>query len=260
MKTKYLFLLMTIILGCWLAASCGKKAVDVVSKEPPAEVAPQLQKLQEAEAKRKALAEQYKAMQIPELAKKLAEDSGKDLEPYNSLAYREASVRGAAAGRDLAPFVKAPNRSSFLTLMALRKASKDDYNKINPQIRIAILVDALGTSKFFNTWGLPHLYWEDAAKAIIESGSAAIPPLGRLLGNTRDAPVWGSEEVAEYKKYKYRVRDYAMALMWEIQKNKREFPLKPEDRDRLVGTIKMVPGIEVFPVKPTPTPKTKPIR
>jgi hypothetical protein len=63
----------------------------------------------------------------------------------------------------LAAAVKAANRSSFLTLMALRKVGKEAYGTVDGKLKVAILVDALRTSKYFNTWGLPYLYWEDAA-------------------------------------------------------------------------------------------------
>ncbi len=254
MKTKYLFLLMTIALGCWLAASCSKKSGPQVSKEPPPEVREQLQKQEEADAKRKTTEAQYKAMQMPELVKKLEEDSGKDVEPFNSLAFREASTRGAGVARELAAAVKSPNRSSFLALMALRKVSTDEFNKIDPKIRTAILVDALRTSKFFNTWGLPHLYWEDAAKALMEGGRNAVPLLMQLLRDTREAPVWGSEETFEYQKYKYRLCDYAMALILEIQNKKTEIPVKPEDRDRIIKTI----GGNTTPLGPIGPVKFKP--
>lgn len=238
MKTKYIFLIATIILGCWLAGSCSKKhSSNGVAKEPPPQVREQLRKQEEADAKRKASEEAYKKMQIAELVRKLEEDSGKDVEPFNSLAFREASTRGAGAARELAAAIRNSNRGSFLTLMAVRKLSKDDYNKIDEKSRIAILVDKFRNTKYFNAWGLPHLYWEEPAKALIEGGRNAVPLLMQLLRETREAPVWGSEEAGEYKKYKYRVCDYAMAMILEIQGKKGEIPVKPEDRDRIIQSL-----------------------
>jgi hypothetical protein len=61
------------------------------------------------------------------------------------------------------------------------------------------------------------VYWEDAAKALIEEDAAAQKPLSALLGDKRDAPVWGSEEVREYQEYHYRVCGYAWDLLNRIQ-------------------------------------------
>ncbi len=237
MKIKYLFMLIAITAGCLLSLSCSKKAAPGVQASPPAEMKPQLEKLQAAEDKRRTVQAEYQGMPVGELAKHLEADSNKDIEPFNSLAFREISKRGAGAARELAALIKTPNRSSFLALMAVRKANRDEYAKIAEKVRIPILIDALDNSKYFNTWGLPHLYWEDAAKAIIESGKPALPGLAKLLTNKHDAPVWGSEEVAEYKKYNYRVCDYALALSLEILQKKQEIPVKPADRDRLIASL-----------------------
>jgi hypothetical protein len=237
MKIKYLFMTIAITAGCLLSLSCAKKAAPGVQATPPAEAKPQLEKLQVAEDKRRTVEAEYNGMPVGELAKRLETDSNKDIEPFNSLAFREISKRGAGAGKELAAFIKNSNRSSFLALMAVRKVNRDEYAKIQEKVRIPILIDALGSSKYFNTWGLPHLYWEDAAKAIIESGRAALPGLAKLLANKHEAPVWGSEEVAEYKKYDYRVCDYALALTLEILQRKQEIPVKPEARDRLIASL-----------------------
>jgi hypothetical protein len=242
MNTKYLFLLVTIT-ACCFGISCTQQpgqrqaGPDGPRGTPPPAARDQNEKLKAAEEKRKANEAQLKNMKIDELAKKMEEDAARDVEPFNSPAFREVVSRKAEAGRELAPLVKNPNRSSFLALMALYKVSKDDYAKIAEETRVAILIDALGTSKYFNSWGMPHLYWEDAAKAIIESGHAALPGLRKLLSEKRDAPVWGSEEAGEYQKYKYRLCDYALGMILEIQGKKQEMPVTPEERDRLIASL-----------------------
>ena len=201
---------------------------------PPAQVQPYLNKMEEGQAKKRAKEAEYKAMKVSELVKRLEVDSRKDVEPFNSLAYREAISRGPEASRELASSIKSNNKAYFLTLMAIRKLDKNAYGSIDAKIKAAILVDALRTSQYFNTWGLPHAYWQSSAKAIIELGDAAVEPLMNLLKDKRDAPVWGSEEVMEYKKYKYRVNDYAWALLMEIHGKKREIPVAPEKRDQMM--------------------------
>ena len=85
--------------------------------------------------------------------------------------------------------------------------------------------------------GLHHLYWEEPAKAIIAEGQAAIGPLKALLGDQRAAPMWGSEEAAEYEAYRYRVCDYAWALLVSIRGEKLAVPTDPSARDKLISEM-----------------------
>ena len=52
----------------------------------------------------------------------------------------------------------------------------------------------------------------------------------------RDAPMWGSEEVVEYELYRYRVCDYAWALLTEIRTDARKDVISrsPKDHDLLI--------------------------
>lgn len=242
MNLNYLVCLRIVAVGLFLigftaGCSLGQKFQSQQKPQPPANVQPILKQVEEAQAKQREIQAQYKAMQVPELAQRLEADSVKDVEPFNSLAYREVISRGPTVARELASFVKTPDRSSFLTLIAVRKVDKGVYESIETRARAQILTDALRTSKYFNSWGLPHLYWEDAAKAIIELRDAAVEPLKPLLQDKRDAPVWGSEEVMEYQKYKYRVCDYAWAMLMEIEGKKVEIPADPAARDRLIAEM-----------------------
>lgn len=237
MSTKSTLIFALAIIGSiplLFATSCSVKQ----GSEPPAQVQPYLKKVEEGQARQQSIQAEYKAMQIPELAKRLETDSAKDVEPFNSLAYREAVSRGSSVSRELASFIKTPDRSSFLTLLVVRKTGRDIYDSVDARTKVAVLIDALRTSKNFNTWGLPHLYWEDAAKSIIELGKTAVEPLKTLLEDRRDAPVWGSEEAMEYQKYKYRVNDYAWALLMEIEGKKVDIPGDHATRDRMISEAK----------------------
>ena len=203
---------------------------------PPPEGRELLQQLEAGAATREAVEAELKAMDVPKLVKRLEADAARGVEPFNSLAYPEFVSRGPGVGEALASSIKAPDRTSFLTLLALREVDRDRYRSFNPELGIAILVDALGTSEYFNAWGMPHLYWEDASEAIIEYDELAIEPLRQLLDDNREAPVWGSEEVLEYNIYKYRVKDYAWALLMEIKGVELEVPIHPAERDNLIGT------------------------
>ncbi|HVS81977.1 MAG TPA: hypothetical protein VHE60_09605 [Pyrinomonadaceae bacterium] len=195
--------------------------------------------LQEAEKKRQARTQELKSMDVPRLARELETDSQKGVEPFNSLAFAEMVARGKDAAGTLAPLITKADRSSLFGLLALRKIGPEQFGQLKPDLRVNILVDALRTSKYFNTWGLPHLSWEEAAKAIIAEGQAAERPLTALLSDKRPAPVWGSEGYAEYQRYQYRVCDYAWALLNEIHGQKVPIPEDPAARDRLkAGTGK----------------------
>jgi hypothetical protein len=189
--------------------------------------------LTEAQTKREARIKELKAMDVPRLAHELELESQTRLEPFNSLTYAEMVARGKEAAGALAPLITKADRSSLFGLLALREIGPEQYRQLKPELRVSILVDALKTSEYFNTWGFPHLRWTDAAKAIIAEGQAAQGPLAALLGDKRPAPTWGGEEYAEYQRYKYRVCDYAWALLNEITGRKVQIPEDPAARDRL---------------------------
>jgi hypothetical protein len=189
--------------------------------------------LDEAQQKREARAKELNAMDVPHLAEQLATESNKGTEPFNSMTFTEMVSRGRGGADALAPLITKADRSSLLSLLALRKMSKERYQQLKPELRVAILTNALKTGTYFNTFGLPHASWEDAAKAIIEEGRGAEKPLLEMLSDHRAAPVWGSEQYMEYQHYKYRVSDYAWALLNEIRGQKVEIPADPAARDRL---------------------------
>ena len=70
---------------------------------------------------------------------------------------------------------------------------------------------------------------------MIAEGEAAEPALRRLLKDTRPAPVWGDEEATVAEQYRYRVQDYAWALIRSIKGEPvTEIPQSPDERDRLI--------------------------
>ena len=195
--------------------------------------------LAEAQNKREARVKELKAMDVPRLARELEAESQTRLEFFNSLAYAEMVARGKDAAGTLALLISRTDRASLFGLLALRQIGPEQYRELKAELRVGILVDALKRSEYFNTWGLPHLRWTEAAKAIIAEGRAAEIPLTALLTDKRAAPVWGGEEYVEYQRYKYRVCDYAWALLNEITGRKVAIPEDPTARDRLeTGTAK----------------------
>lgn len=190
--------------------------------------------LDDAKKKREERTQQLKAMNVPQLAAEMERESQKGLEPFNSTSFAEAVARGAGAADELAAQIKKPDRSSLLGLVALHRINQERYRGLDQNLRVSALVDALKTSKNFNTWGLPHVKWEEAAQVLISEGQAAERQLLPLLSDERPAPVWGSEDYAEYERYKYRVRDYAWALLLAIRNQKQEIPESPAERDQLI--------------------------
>ena len=229
-----IFLLRTSLVALFLVAAGCEQRPDATTEKAVEERTKQLNELQE---KRENLRKQLQAMDVKQLAHELEAASQKGLEPFNSMAFREMVSRGEAAGSELKPLLTQADHKSLLGLLALRKISPTQYRSLEAAFRVHVLVDALRTSKYFNKWGLPHLYWEDAAKAIIAEGKAAEPSLIALLKDTREAPMWGSEEVVEYQKYHYRVCDYAWALLTEIRGQKVEIPVDPAERDKLIAGV-----------------------
>jgi len=181
-------------------------------------------------------AQTYHAMDNPTLLNKLVEQSAAHKEPFNSLAYRELTQRSSVDSGALAAQVKAnPNASGLLPLLLLRKNNNAAYLEIPVNVRAQVLTDALQTSKNFNTWGLPHLYLEDASNAMIETGKSTVPALRRMLSDTRPAPVFGSQEYMEYKRYNYRLCDYALFFLEKIQGNTEfRMPVSVGERDALI--------------------------
>jgi outer membrane murein-binding lipoprotein Lpp len=185
-------------------------------------------------------AQEYHAMTDTHLLEKLVEQSRKQKEPFNSLAYRELRNRkDVSADSILTTIRQLKNADALLPLLLLRKLHVEIYKAVPADERAAVLTDALEKSKTFNTWGFPHLYLEDASKAMIECGPSAQPALKRMLSGTRPAPLWGGgQTVMESERYKYRLCDYALFFLEKMQPgNNFVMPVNPDDRDSLIKAL-----------------------
>jgi len=225
-----------IALALALLAGCPKKPANgrTTAKEKPEDVKARDEVLQDAAQKRANWSAKLKSMDPAQLAAELTVESNKGREPFNSMAFAEAAHRGEATAPALAASITNDDRSSLLTLLAVRAASRPAYDSIAPQRRVNILVDALRTSPTFNTWGLPHVKWEYAAQALAGEGELAARALEPLLSDKRPAPSWGSEDRMQYEHYKYRVCDYAWAIIAAIHQQKVEPSPDPAVRDRII--------------------------
>jgi len=184
---------------------------------------------------RKATAreESFKQKSVTELISELESAALKGKEPFNSLAFREV-LRRRDGGDQIFQSIRTKDQKEYFKVMALSKINPELYKRLTCDVICAVLTASLQKSVVFNAWGLPHFYWESSAKAIIECGRVAIPYLAPLLRDKRPAPMWGSEEVKESEKYRYRVCDYAYALMREIDGKKWDIPEHIEERDKAI--------------------------
>src|ERR1035438_4642653 len=189
---KYLGTVPLSILLCICLAGCASNDKD---KTPPltADQSTAKSKL-EAQMKEAArTAQTYHAMDNATLLNHLLEQSKAQREPFNSLAYRELKTRTDVDSKALTALVKGnQNAGGLLPLLLLRKLDNKAYMEVPAETRAKVLTDALQKSKTFNTWGLPNFYLEDASNAMVEAGRSAVPALKRMLGETRPAPLFGS--------------------------------------------------------------------
>jgi hypothetical protein len=200
-----------------------------------------LNNINELKLKRDSTLAVIKEMPVKSLVMEMDKDAVKHREPFNSPAYREITRNRKSSGDDLLKEIENSRSLSYISILALRKVNKSAYDKIvESKVVCATLLDEFAKTKSYNMWGLPHLYWEDAAKAIIECGKEAESGLKQFLSDKSPAPVWGSETYLEYETYLYRRCDYALAMILAIRGNDiKEIPISPEKRDAIIKELIM---------------------
>lgn len=228
-RMKICIFLCAAISGCTTSTDRGNAPLTDVQNKAKTQLESQMR--QAAQTR-----ETYHAMNNDALLEKLMEQGKAQREPFNSPAYRELKDRRDVDSKTLVTLVKENNNSSgLLPLLLLRKLDEKSYLGLPSELRAKILTNALERSKYFNVWGLPNFYLEDASRAMIETGKSAVPALKRILSDTRPAPVFGSQEAMVYQQYKYRLCDYALFFLEQIA-GKRDFrmPVSPEERDVVI--------------------------
>jgi hypothetical protein len=220
----------SLVLVCLWAAGCSVKPEGTSAQS---QLRTQFEQQQRNAAQ---TAQTYKAMDNAALLKKLAEQSARQKEPFNSLAYRELVTRKDVDSSSLVALInEKKNGDALLPLLLLRTLDEKRYSQLPVELRANVLTDALQRSKTFNSWGLPNFYLEDASRALLECGKSADPALRRMLSDTRPASVFGGKEHMLSERYKYRLCDYALFFLKKIQGDaKFELPLPVSDRDSLI--------------------------
>ena len=221
------------ILLCFAISGCSTKEKTVVLTAEQNDTKTRLESQIKAAAQTK---QTYHEMDNSALLAKLMEQSATQKEPFNSPAFRELKGRTDVDSKSLVSLVKQNSNSrGLLPLLLLRKLDNKSYLEVPVDLRAGILTDSLRGSKYFNVWGLPNFYIEDASHALIETGKTAAPALTRMLSDTRPAPVFGSQEYMIYKKYNFRVCDYALFFLRKIGDSADfRMPVSAADRDALI--------------------------
>jgi hypothetical protein len=235
MKTLKISIPVVLFMGFYLAG-CRPKIQEPSSPEVLQAEHLEIDSVQKIVAQTR---QSYKLMNDDTLLKKLADQSKRKKEPFNSLAYKELVSRKTVKPGNLVSLIhQLNNGDALLPLLLLRTLNDKAYAAVPIEIKVNILTDALQQSKTFNVWGLPGLYPEDASKALIECGTSAIPALKRMLSETRPAPLYGSKESMVYQRYKLRLCDYALYFIEEIQGNKNfMMPLTVPEREALISKM-----------------------
>ena len=232
---KHLKIIITSTLLCLgFIVALGQQQSEKLSPEQQA-AKNRLDSAQKLVARTQAM---YHSMDNTELLKRLGEQSRQQKEPFNSLAYRELRTRNNVDTKAIqAQIADLKNGDALLALLLLRRLYEKDYLTLPMASRVQILTDALGRSVYFNTWGLPNANLQEASLAMLECDSSAFPALKKLLNEKRPAPLFGSKEAMEYKRYHFRVCDFALFFLESMRhKTRYAIPIEPGERDRIIQT------------------------
>ena len=219
-----------------MLAACNQRK-NISKEEPPAIKNQRDSILENAAQKRNQWHQQLKQMNTEQLMAELSTESLREMESFNSSAFKELVSRGEKTADSVKNGITRNDRSSLLSLTALSIIDMRTFQQVNNSLKADIFTDAFKQYKKFNAFGLPHVKWEDAAKAIIASGDTVKRALYPLLKDTSAAPVWGSEDYFEYQKYQYRVCDYILGIVLFKEGKNTQLPASREERDKMIDNF-----------------------
>src|ERR1051326_7534989 len=173
-RFEYLIVLLVPVFGM-ICFNVNGQANSVIEKQKQNAAKQRIESVHEIAAQ---TARTYKQMDSPTLLRKLAEQSKLKKEPFNSLAYRELQTRTNVDSEALVRMIdSSTNADALLPLLLLRKLDRSVYLKLATTERADVLTDALKQSKYFNAWGIPPVYLEDASRAMVGGCLAPAPSL-----------------------------------------------------------------------------------
>ena len=150
---------------------------------------------------------------------------------------RAGQFDAAAAALEIA---RLPDMRSYHLLFALRRTSPELYRSLPDGLRARVLVDALANVVALNDWGYldpSGSHDDEAARALLETGGAAIGPLNRLLADERPAPLFGSEPATLSSLYHYRRKDFADRYLSLLIGRAPTFEADPAARDAAIADL-----------------------
>lgn len=177
-------------------------------------------------------------MQELGLQKQLQEDAAQDVPAFAADSIKLARQMGSAAAPILLEQINPQGKTSFLALEALREAAPDVYHSLPSRLRADIYGEALRSSDFYNTWGVPGHQLTDTANAFIDLGETAVAVLKPLLNDKQEAPLSGSHEATTSKVYGNRLCDYAWVLISEIRHLPYGYSLDRAERDEGISALR----------------------
>ena len=155
---------------------------------------------------------------------------------FEGAGFGDEDARAAAAR-----IAERPDAAVFHLLMALRREAPDAYREIPAEARAEALTAALRDLPELNDFGgmEPDGHGHDgpAAQALLELRDAARGPLTELLGDTRPAPLAGSEAATMARTYGYRRCDYAYRYLCKLLGRDARFAAAVADRDRAIAEL-----------------------
>jgi hypothetical protein len=130
-----------------------------------------------------------------------------------------------------------PDFTSYHLLFAVRKFDPKAYAKLSAETKARVLCSALVNTVMMNDWGgltLDGL----AAKALLDTGRAALPYLRPILDNNDSALLGGSSSATVSEIYNYRRADYAYRYASLILSREPMFDYNPEVRDKAIAGLR----------------------
>lgn len=134
-----------------------------------------------------------------------------------------------------------PDRSGYHLLFALRRHHRKSYRDLPTETIANVLCDALAHQSFLDDWGPldpGDASDGEAARALLELGSVAVPYLTRLLDDAQPALMSGSEPATLSKMHAYRRKDFAYRYLSLILGRTPDFDPDPAIRDRSIEMLK----------------------
>jgi hypothetical protein len=132
--------------------------------------------------------------------------------------------------------------TSYALLLCIRKYYQISYKTLSAAEKATILCSALQNMDFLNDWGLlepPDSCDNDPAKALLETGKAAVALLAPILDDNEPARNYGFESATLSRRY--RRKDYAYRYLSIILGDSvvfHVFPHRVEERDKDIAALK----------------------